>query len=424
MTPVLRIPVQPWMTQPVLRAVMAALAADRSGGREAPIALFVGGCVRDALLGRPVGEVDIATALLPEDVTARLAAAGIRAIPTGIEHGTVTAVAEGTPFEITTLRVDVNPKGRHADVAFTDDWRADAERRDLTMNALFLSPEGDVYDPVGGLADLRAGHVRFVGEAERRIREDVLRLLRFFRFHAHYGRVPPDPEGLAACGRLAHLLPTLSAERVAKETLRLLAAPDPLPALRLMREAGVLAVLLPEAASLDLVAALVTVEGVSDGGDAVRRLAALLGADADTADSVAIRLRLSTRERERLADMLQPAGRPSPEAGERAARATLYRCGPATWRDRVLLAWAASVAAGAAQHRRAAEGWRALLDLPERWAVPSPPVRGADVLALGVAPGPEVGRLVAAVERWWIEGDFAAGREDCLAKLRELAGTG
>ena len=422
MTPALRIAVQPWVTEAPLRAVMAALAADEATG--APVALFVGGCVRDALLGRPVGEVDIATVLLPDEVMARLRRAGLKAIPTGIEHGTVTAVADSQPFEITTLRVDVRPKGRHADVAFTDDWQADAERRDLTMNALFLSPVGEVFDPVGGLADLRAGHVRFVGDAERRIREDVLRLLRFFRFHAHYGRVPPDAEGLAACGRLAHLLPTLSAERVAKETLRLLAAPDPLPALRLMRDAGVLPALLPEAAALDLVAALVTVEGVSAGGDALRRLAALLGANAGAAETVALRLRLATRDRERLADMLQEAGRPSPEAGERAARATLYRCGPATWRDRVLLAWAESVTSGAAQDRRAAEGWRALLDLPSRWPVPPPPVRGADVLALGVAPGPAVGRLVAAVERWWLDGDFAAGREECLAKLRALVEEG
>ena len=421
MTPTLRIVEQRWMTEAPLRAVMAALVAGEATG--APLALFVGGCVRDALLGRPVGDVDIATVLLPDEVTARLRRAGLKAIPTGIEHGTVTAVADSQLFEITTLRVDVRQNGRHSDVAFTDDWRADAERRDLTMNALFLSPAGEVFDPVGGLADLRAGHMRFVGDAERRLREDVLRLLRFFRFHAHYGRVPPDAEGLAACGRLAHLLPTLSADRVAKEALRLLAAPDPLPALRLMCEVAVLPALLPEAASLDLVAALVTVEGVSAGGDALRRLAALLGADAGAAETVALRLRLATRDRERLADMLQEAGRPSPEAGERTARATLYRCGPATWRDRVLLAWAESVASGAAPDRRAAEGWRALLDLPLRWPVPPPPVRGADVLARGVAPGPAVGRLVAAVERWWLDGDFAAGREECLAKLRELVGS-
>ena len=230
----------PWLPAADTRAVLEALMADGKPAR------LVGGCVRDALAGRPVTDVDIATPETPPRVIDLLRAAGLKAVPTGVEHGTVTAVVRGKPFEVTTLRRDVTTDGRHAVVAFTDDWTEDAARRDFTMNALSADPDGRVHDPFDGVADLAAGRVRFVGEARARIREDVLRILRFFRFHAHYGKGAPDADGLAACRELAPLLPRLSAERVATELLKLLKAPDAAATVRMMREAGILAPILAE----------------------------------------------------------------------------------------------------------------------------------------------------------------------------------
>ncbi len=266
-----RLAPQPWMEAPATRAVIAALTARGAQVR------FVGGCVRDALLGRPVTDVDIATPDEPGRVIELLETAGLKAVPTGVDHGTVTAVAFGRPFEITTLRHDVETYGRRARVAFTDDWTADAARRDFTFNAMSCSPEGRIHDPFGGIADLRARRVRFVGRAEDRIREDVLRLLRFFRFYAHYGAPPPDPEALSAARSLAPLLPTLSGERIAAETLKLLAAPDPAPVMGLMREQGVLAHVLPEAQRIDRLARLTAIEtALGLPLEPVRRLAAVL----------------------------------------------------------------------------------------------------------------------------------------------------
>ena len=233
---------------PETQAVLAALGADGTELR------FVGGCVRDAVAGRPVKDVDLATPDPPERVTALLERAGIKAVPTGLEHGTVTAVSGGRPFEVTTLRVDVETYGRRARVAYTDDWQADAARRDLTINALSCAPDGTLYDPFGGLGDLRGGRVRFIGDPRQRIREDYLRLLRFFRFHAHYGKGGPDPEGLAAATELAAEATDLSGERVRDELLKLLAADDPLPVLELMHAHGVLRSFLPETAGMAVLA--------------------------------------------------------------------------------------------------------------------------------------------------------------------------
>jgi poly(A) polymerase len=397
--PAERMAPQPWMADTATRAVLRALA--RQGGA----ARFVGGCVRDALLGRAVKDIDIATPLVPEEVMRRLEAARIKAVPTGLAHGTVTAVVPPRHFEITTLRRDVETFGRHARVAFTDDWAADAARRDFTMNALFLDAEGNVFDPVGGLGDLRAGRVRFVGDASTRIREDVLRLLRFYRFHAHYGRGAADAEARAACRALAPLLPTLSGERVAAEMLKLLAAPDPLPTLRMMAEDGVLAALLPEARRLDRLAALVPLEPMPD---ALRRLGALLESDVGAA-AVAERLRFSNEQRERLAAMAAPSLAVDLAGDERAQRRALHRLGADLYRDLVLLR--AGQQGDAAQARRLlafAAGWR-----PREF-----PLKGRDVTALGVAEGPEVGRLLAAIEAWWEEGDFRADRKAALAELK------
>jgi poly(A) polymerase len=383
------------------RTVLRALEA---GGQEAR---FVGGCVRDALLGRAIGDIDIATPEPPQRVVELLRKRRIKVVPTGIAHGTVTAVARGRPFEITTLRRDVENFGRHARVAFDAGWAEDAQRRDFTMNALFLDGAGAIFDAVGGLEDLRAGRVRFVGDPEARIREDVLRLLRFYRFHAHYGRGPADTAARAACRALAALLPTLSAERVAAETVKLLKAPDPAPTLRLMAEDGALAAALPELVRLDLLARLVAIEPEPD---PVRRLAALLPADAAVAQAFAARLKLANKVRDRLIALAAPAEPVDLAADGRAQRRTLYRLGAALYRDGALLA-----AAAAGRERPAA-----LLRIAEEWPVPVFPLRGQDLVEAGVPAGREVGRLLEALRAWWEANDFAPDRETCMAHLTEL----
>jgi len=410
-----RLPMQPWMTATETAAVVAALSAEGTEIR------FVGGCVRDAVLGRQVRDIDIATHDRPEQVIKLLRAAGLKAVPTGIKHGTVTAVADGAHFEITTLRLDVETYGRHAKVSFTDDWAADAARRDFTMNALFLAPDGTLYDPFGGLGDLRAGRVRFVGDPEQRIREDVLRLLRFFRFFAHYGTPPLDAEGLAACRRLAHLLPSLSAERVAGETFKLLAAPDPAPVLERMAAAGVLDHVLPEASRFGRLAALTELEAELGEPDPLRRLAAMLDADAAEAEAVALRLKLSNQQRERLTAMVGGLPGFAPEADARARRRWFYVHGAGLYRDLLLLHWAAVRAAAGAAGAIDAAHYRDGLEAAAAWHQPRLPVKGADAMAMGVPHGPRVGELVDAVEQWWIGGDFQATRQDCLDRLRALA---
>ena len=400
---------QPWMTAAESVSVLAALAADGAPAR------FVGGCVRDALLGRTVSDIDIATPEPPERVIALLDRAGIRAVPTGIDHGTVTAVTGAAHFEITTLRHDVETFGRRARVAFTEDWEIDAARRDFTMNAVFCDADGTLYDPAGGIADIRAGRVRFVGDARARVAEDVLRLLRFFRFHAWYGAAAPDEEALAACRALADRLPTLSAERVWSELRRILLAPDPRAALVLMDGNGVLVHVLREAGRRDRLASLVAHEaalGVE--GDAIRRLAAVLDPAAADAAAIAARLRLSRAEKTRLGDLLAPPDDLSPALHERARRRALYRLGAGLYRDLVLIGWAGS----------ADDDWRPLWRVAAEWQPPRLPVRGADVMALGVPKGPEVGRLLAAVEAWWLDGDFVAGRAACLERLAAMAAAG
>lgn len=398
---------QPWMREPATRALLDALA-------EAGIAArFVGGCVRDALLGRPIADIDLATPARPEDVTAALDKAGIKTVPTGIEHGTITAVvnSHGPPrhFEITTLRRDVETYGRHARVAFDADWAEDAARRDFTINAIYLDPDGSVHDPVGGLADLAAHRVRFVGDAGKRIAEDVLRVLRYYRFEARFGSGEGDAAARAACRAAAPLLHKLSAERVAQELIRLLAVADPVPALQMMQEDGVLVPILPEAARLDRLARLIAIEPEPD---PLRRLAALIAVDAEGAAHMAERLRLPNAWRDRLAGLTPPW--PVDPAGDaRAQRQALYRLGAERYRDVALL----MAAEGSRGEARLTE----LLALAGDWKSPAFPLAGRDVTALGIPPGPRVGQLLAEVRRWWEEGDFAADRAACLARLREVA---
>jgi len=405
------IPPQPWMTEPATRAVLEALAQANIKAR------FVGGCVRDALLRRPAAEIadiDIATPARPEEIVAALDKAGIKAVPTGIEHGTVTAVVPPRHYEITTLRRDVETFGRRARVAFDADWSEDAARRDFTMNAIYLDPDGTVHDPVGGLADLAAQRVRFVGDPATRIAEDVLRVLRYYRFQARFGSGVGDTAARAACRAAAPLLPSLSAERVAQELMRLLRVADPVAALRMMQEDRVLAAILPEAARLDRLARLIPLEpGEGDGPDALLRLAALVAVDARGAVATAERLRLSNARRDRLVGLARPWPL-DPAADVRAQQLAMYRLGTDRYRDLALL----TTADGGMDRRRLAE----LLALAEGWASPQFPLAGGDVTALGIPPGPRVGRLLAELRRWWEETDFSADRDACVQKLKEIAG--
>jgi poly(A) polymerase len=401
------------MTAQATVAVFDALEA--AGGPDC--ARFVGGCVRNAIIGKPIADIDVATQLTPDAVIKALRAGGVRAIPTGVEHGTVTAVFEHQPFEVTTLRRDVETDGRRAVVAFTTDWREDALRRDFTLNSLYARRDGAIYDPTGhGTADARAGRIVFVGDPEQRLREDYLRSLRFFRFLAWYGRGAPDAAAVAAVTALKDQVAGLAAERISAELLKLFAAEDPRGAVRLMRETGVLAVILPDARDADRFEALVRLEAEQlHETDALLRLAALLSDDPALAVRTAERLRLSNAERDRLQAALTPCQELAPGLSDQAIHAAVYRLGAGAFRDRVKLGWAA---AGGGD----APGWRRLLEEGGRWRAPPLPVTGADVLAAGAPKGPKVGETLRALEAWWIAGDFTADRAAALAKLEELVG--
>lgn len=387
------------MNEAAVRTLLEVLTRGGIGAR------FVGGCVRNTLLDIPVGDIDIAVDKPPEIVARALEAADLKVVPTGIKHGTLTAIVRGRVFELTTLRRDVETDGRRAVVAFTDDWLTDAERRDFTFNALYADADGTLYDPFEGRSDLAAGKVRFIGDPDRRIAEDRLRVLRFFRFHAWYGRPPLDGAGLEACRRNAAVLGGLSGERVAKELLRLLEAPAPADALEAMVEAGVLDHWLPEYAGAQRLRVLVDREDIAD---PLRRLAAILPSSADTT-AIGKRLKLSTQQTLRLSVMLAPDPVIDLAGGPKAWRAAIYRQGNALYADRVLLA------------ADRPGDWREALALARSWTPPELPVRGADALKLGLKPGARVGALIEAVERWWIDGDFSADRAACLAELKRLA---
>ncbi|HTR16628.1 MAG TPA: CCA tRNA nucleotidyltransferase [Acetobacteraceae bacterium] len=384
-----------FLDDPALRAVLAAL----------PRARLVGGSVRDALAGRTVADIDLATPDPPEAVMAALARAGLRAVPTGLAHGTVTAVSGGRGFEITTLRRDEDTDGRHARVAWTDDWREDAARRDFTINAMSMEPDGTLHDYFGGAADLAAGRVRFVGDPATRIAEDYLRILRFFRFHARYGRGAPDPDALAAIAAGVPGLARLSAERVWSELKRILAAPAPDEAVALMARLGVLAAVLPEGADPARLARLIAADAPAD---PLLRLATLASGKTE---ALATRLRLSTAERTRLAALRAGA---APHPGLDAADLR-----------RALAAESAEVLIG--------QTWLAGGTGPD-WdalrarlaATPSPvfPLEGRDALALGFTPGPEVGRALRAVRAWWLAGGCVADAGACRDMLGKQKGQG
>ncbi len=396
-----------WLRDPLLVKLLASL---NRNGEEARV---VGGAVRNALLGEPVGDVDVATTALPEEVVRRVEAEGFRAVPTGIAHGTVTAVAGGAAYEITTLRTDVETFGRHATVAFGRDWKADAERRDFTINALSASPDGIVYDYAGGLADLAARRVRFIGEPAQRIAEDTLRILRFFRFHAAYGHGPVDASGLAACVAGRAGLDHLSRERIRAELLKLMVARHAAPAVTVMAETGILIGVLggvPELASFANMTDIETAAG--EAPDPVRRLGALGARISEDAIRLWQRLRLSNAEHDRLAFMVKDWWRVSP-GDAKAARALLYRLGPERFTDRVLLAWSRAPA-GAAD-----AAWRDLASLPGRWNAPVFPLKADDFIKLDVKKGPALGEALRSAEAEWIAQDFPA---DVSGILREVAG--
>ena len=395
-----------WMTAPETVQIMAALGEAR----------FVGGAVRNALLGAPVVDIDIAVPMPPQEALARLAAKGIRTIETGLDHGTITAIAGTHAFEITSLRCDVETDGRHAKVAFTDDWVEDAARRDFTINALYATADGEIFDYATGVEDLIAGKVRFMGDARIRIAEDYLRVLRLFRFHAWYGRGEIDAEGLRAAADAKDKLKTLSAERVAKEILRLLEADYPGPVLRVMAAVGILPELLPGVLQLPRLERLAELD--AENGfprDPLLRLAALLPDDADAAQAAADRLRLSNADRARLKDVL--GGETiTAQLSARDARRRLYRLGEACFRDKVLLQWAGAPAKGGAAP------WQSLLELAENWRRPRFPLTGRDVMQAGVPEGPDVGRVLGQLEDWWVAGDFAADEGALRIRLKAMIG--
>jgi poly(A) polymerase len=398
-----RLDPQPWMSATATRKLMAALGEAR----------FVGGAIRNTLLGKPVADIDIATPLTPDKVGTLLAAAGIAFVPTGIEHGTVTAIVEGKPFEVTTLRRDVTTDGRHAVVAFTNDWSLDAQRRDFTMNALYAAADGEIFDFVGGIADLNAGRVRFVGDAPTRIREDYLRILRLFRFHAWYGKGEIDVEALRAAAVEKGGLAGLSGERIAKEMLRLLETENPAPVLRPMAASGILALVLPGEAKFARLESLAKIDATNSfAPDALLRLAALLAHDKMLASQVADRWKLSNEMRNRLADIAGASEEIVSHLSIREARKLLYRLGAHPFKDRVFLKWAEDAKASNA------DAWRALLATADAWQRPRFALTGRDVMLAGVPEGPLVGQVLGEVEKWWIDNDFTDDEFSLVERLK------
>ena len=400
---------QPWLHDPGAVAVMAAIGADQR------IARYVGGCVRDALFGRPVRDIDIATELTPEQVMARLEEAGLSYAETGLAHGTVTAIADGRGFEVTTLRHDVETDGRRASVAYTDDWLVDARRRDFSINALYADADGTIYDPVDGVPDIEAGLVRFIGTAEHRIEEDFLRILRFFRFHAWYGKGPLDPLSLEACIHLKRGLRSLSVERVRAELLRLLESHAPQETLRVMHQQGILGEIMPPPAGLGTLEAVVGQEESENHSDAIRRLIALYRGQGRVLQELAKDWKLSNQQKKRIKryGVVVDAWGEGPVPSPVALRQMAYQ-----------------------QSKEAVEDWLLVRPIPldgvhaevmdslRDWTVPEFPLAGADVVALGVGEGAAVGAALKAIEAQWIEGDFQQDRAALLALLKKQVAEG
>ena len=384
---------QTWLREPRLQGVMGVMAA---AGGEVRVA---GGAVRNSLLGEPIGDVDLATTMRPDDVMRVCKAAGFGVHPTGIEHGTVTVVNRGQPFEVTTLRLDLETDGRRAVVSFTDNWEADALRRDFTMNALYCDIDGKIFDFTKGYRDIQRKRVRFVGDSSQRIKEDYLRILRFFRFHSWYGKGVPDRVGLAACVKLKSGLKKISAERVRQELMKLIVAPRAVATLKVMAASGILNSILPHTEEWRVLERL--------RGDAVLRLFVL----AKKPVGLQERLRLSNDDASRI-ENLSVAPDISPKFSAAQQRALLYQLGAETWSDTVQVAWAKSRA------KLDDDRWQALLDLLKSWPVPKFPVTGKDLIAGGEQPGPAMGEMLSQLEDWWVASDFEPTREELLSRIQ------
>jgi len=396
-----------WFQRTELQRVFAAL---NSEGHEARI---VGGALRNTLMKLPIGDVDFAVTAEPEEMMRLAEAAGLKTVPTGLSHGTVTIVVDGMPFEATTLRHDVETDGRFAKVAFTREWAADASRRDFTINALYADADGRVYDPLGeGIADIQAGRIRFIGRPVDRIHEDYLRILRFFRFTAEYSRTNVDPAGLEACIDGKDGLAQLSAERVRTELLRILAAENPMLALEPMAESGILELILGGKARLPVFARLAAIEAhLNLHAYPVRRLAALAVAGPVDARRLAKELKLSNAESASLKHMGAPEPEIHPALSKVEQRHLLYRLGPERYDDRVLIAWSCSDASVDDKE------WLSVSTLPKRWTPPEFSISGEDLIARGFKPGPELGKALRELEERWIASNFKLSKDKLLADL-------
>ncbi len=407
-----------WLCAPDLQELLAALSAD---GEEARVA---GGAVRNTLLGEAVGDIDIATTNLPDATVERARKAGFKTVPTGIEHGTVTVVANGVPYEVTTLRADVETDGRRARVRFGRDWKADAERRDFTINALYADADGTVIDLVGAMADIESRTIRFIGDADARVQEDYLRILRFFRFFAWYGTGRPDAEGLKACARLKEGLDGLSAERVWSELKKLLSATDPSRALLWMRQAGVLTRVLPESEKWGIDAIHGLVDAERDLGweaNPLMRLAAIIPPDAVRIAAMAQRLKMSNAERDRLVAWASaPEVKPTTSESEMAKLA--YRAGREGFSDKLRLALAGARARAASDDKALIEagGYYRLNRFLEGWQTPQFPLKGADLVAIGIPPGPKMGNALRDLEEIWVDSGFALDRPALMERAERM----
>jgi len=384
----------PWLKSGPAARVLELLNSD---GEEARV---VGGSVRNALLNIPIGDIDIATTALPEEVMRRAKSAGIKGVPTGIEHGTVTLVIDTHPLEVTTLREDTETFGRKAKVAFGRDWVRDAERRDFTINGLSVDAEGRLHDHVGGLDDIAARRVRFIGDPNQRISEDYLRILRFFRIHAAYGAGEPDRAGYLACISARAGLAALSSERVRAEMLKLMVADGAAASIAAMVDGGLLLPIFGGVAYTGPLRAMISAErALGLAPDPIRRLGALAVAVTEDARRVSTRLRLANAEAKALDSMGHRWWRLA-GMDEATARRRLYRLGEDRYRDRLLLAWARS--GGEAD----ASPWQKLATLPQRWSAPKFPLKAADFISRGVAHGPQLGQVLGLAEDAWLAADF------------------
>lgn len=396
----------PWLTDKSVSRIFAALP---SGSTR-----FVGGCVRNAILGEPIGDIDMATQLVPEGVVAALKAAEIKTVPTGIEHGTVTAVVDSVPFEITSLRKDVETDGRRAVVSFKQDWAEDAQRRDLTINALYADQDGTVFDPTGdGLADIKARRFRFVGDADMRVREDYLRILRFFRFIAWYGGgAKIDAAALKACRENRQGLKSLSSERVWSEIKKLLSAPDPSRAVRIMLTNEILDKILPEASNAEGLDLLRVVEERGDIAlDPMLRLISMAARDEFALAGLAKRLKLSKAEKTRLIAWAGNRTPIAPDMDERAQKIAAYHAGGQALYDRAV------IRAAGTEDPLMSMRWTALAAFAQTWEAPAFPLKGRDLKAAGIEDGPKMGKTLEALKALWVRSGFTATKERLLMAL-------